>query len=148
MGFLKKLFRHTEPTKPASMPWEEADKIIQTYVAVMQTQAPTPGCAADVSKLPYPKDQIKTALITGLLTVGDPSTKEMLKVAYVQLADWQEGVGDIDQGLDMTKLDLDGDITKLAEQVLAQGPGRYKWIPMINAEKEKLQQDLVRMGLW
>lgn len=36
--------------------------IIQDYGEVLEKAAPAPGCAADVSKLPHPKETIKSAL--------------------------------------------------------------------------------------
>ena len=92
MGILRRIFGGGEK-KPAetTMSRESAIEIIQTYGEIMETSAPAPGCVADASKLPYTKERIKQALILGLKTNADPHMKEMLKVGYVQLADWQDG---------------------------------------------------------
>ena len=148
MGILKKLFGGGSATTSPAMSRQTAEKIIQAYGAVLQTQAPTPGCVADTSKLPFPKEKIKAALIIGLKATTDQQTKEMLKVGYIQLADWQEGVGETDQGLDLSKMDLNDDPVKLAQEVVAQGSGREKWQPAVQAEQEKLEQELVDLGLW
>jgi hypothetical protein len=148
MGILKKLFGSGSTTTPATMSEEEAEKIIQAYGAVLQTQAPPPGCVADTDKLPFPKQKIKAALIISLKATTDQRMREMLKVGYIQLADWQEGVGETDQGLDLPNVDLNDDPVKLAQQVLAQGSGYEKWQPVVEAEQEKLKQELVDLGLW
>ena len=148
MGILKKLFGAGSAATLNSMSEQEAKKIIQAYGAVLQTKAPTPGCVADVSKLPYPKEKIKAALLIGLKATSDQQMKEMLKVGYIQLADWQEGVGGIDQGLNLLNMNLNDDLVKLAEQVLTQGAGREKWQPVVQVEQEKLKQELVDLGLW
>ena len=148
LGILKKLFGGGSNFTPATMSGQEAEKIIQAYGAVLQTQAPTPGCVADASKLPFPKATIKTALIVGLKATTDQQTKEMLKVGYFQLADWQEGVGATEQGIDMSNMDLNDDPVKLAQQVLAQGADQEKWLPVVKAEQEKLKQELIDFGLW
>ena len=62
------------------------------------------GCIADTKKLPYDKEIIKTALILSFKLCDDPKTKEMIKVAYIGLADFQEGVGTVDVGLDIREL--------------------------------------------
>lgn len=148
MGLLKKLFFGGRDSLPATMSGQEAEKIIQIYGAVLQTQAPAPGSVAETRKLPFPKEKIKTALIIGLKTTIDQQLKEMLKVGYIQLADWQEGVDENDQGLDLSNMDLSIDPVKLAQQILTQGSGHEKWQPVVQAEQEKLKQELIDLGLW
>jgi hypothetical protein len=148
MGILKKLFGGGSTTTSAEMSEQQAEEIIQAYGSVLQTQAPTPGCVADTSKLPFPKERIKTALIIGLKATTDRRMREMLKVGYIQLADWQEGVGETDQGLDLSNINLNDDPAKLVQQVLAQGSSNEKWQSVVQAEQETLKQELVELGLW
>ena len=147
MGILKKLFGGSATT-PATMSGQEAEKIIHAYGAVLQRQAPTPGCVADTSKLPFLKEKIKAALIISLKATTDRQMREMLKGSYNHLANWQEGVGEADQGLDLLNMDLNNDPVTLAQQVLAQGSGHEKWQPVVEAEQEKLKQELFALGLW
>jgi hypothetical protein len=98
--------------------------------------------------LPFPKEKIKVALIIGLKSTNDFHVKEMLKVGDVQLADWQEGVGETDLGLDLSNMNLNDDPVKLAEQVLEKVSGHEKWKPVVQAEQEKLKQELFDLGLW
>jgi len=148
MGILKRLFGGGDPTTQSTVPGQEAEKIIQAYGAVLQAKAPAPGRVADASKLPFPKERIKAALIFGLKATNDQQMKEILKVGYIQLADWQEGVGENDIGLDLSNEDLDDDPVKLAQKIVDQGSGHKKWQPIIKAEQEKLQKELVDLGLW
>ncbi len=149
MGILSKFLGGDSKSNPsAPMSQQEAVEIIQKYGAVMEHQSPTPGCVADLSKLPYMKEQIKEALVIGLKADANPQMKEMLKVGYLQLADWQEGVGDTDQGIDLTNADLDDDPMKSAESVLAQSTGHEKWSSIAQAEQAALKQELKELGLW
>ncbi len=149
MGILSKLLGgNNKSNLSAPMSQQEAVEIIQKYGAVMEHQPPTPGCVADLSKLPYMKAQIKEALVIGLKADADPQMKEMLKVGYLQLADWQEGVGYSDQGIDLANANLDDDPMKSAESILAQSAGHKKWSLIVQAEQAALKQELKELGLW
>ena len=149
MGILSKIFGDSDKNKPSvPMTQQEAVEIIQRYGAVMEHQSPIPGCVADVSQLPYMKEQIKEALVIGLKANTDPQMKKTLIISYLQLADWQEGVGDSDQGFDLTNANLDDDPMTLAESVQAQSAGHEKWSPIVQAEQAALKQELVELDLW
>ncbi len=148
MGLFSRIFGGGESKRSdAPMTPQMAEKIIRDYGVILQTEAPTPGCVRDVSKLAYPKEKIKEALIIGLRSTSDSQMKEMIKVGYIQLADWQEGVGDTDLGLDLLKMNGDDDPTKLAESILKQSAGYEKWAPIVHPERKALQQELEDMGL-
>ena len=107
MGILRKIFGGNQRAQEKQMEKTIAgvNKIVNDYGDFMQSSAfPAPGCIADTKKLPYDKEIIKTAFILSLKLCDDPEMKEMLKVAYVGLADFQDGVGLVDVGLDMRKL--------------------------------------------
>lgn len=57
-------------------------RIVQAYGKFLETSAPVPGMVADASKLPYPKEQIKDAIVAALRSTDDPQIKEHLKVGY------------------------------------------------------------------
>ena len=122
--------------------------IVQAYGKILETSAPVPGTVADASKLPYPKQQIKDAIVAALRSTDDPQMKEHLKVGYIQLADWQEGVGETNQGLDVSALDMNQDAESLAKAVFEQSSGSEKWTAMAQKEQEDLKQELQAMGLW
>jgi len=64
------------------------------------------------------------------------------------LADWQEGVGNIPVGLDMTGVNLNGDPIELAERVAEPLRRMVKWQPVVNEEQEVLKSELQKLGLW
>ena len=81
-------------------------------------------------------------------STSDSQMKEHLKVAYIQLSDWQEGVGETNQGLDVSALDINQDAESLAKAVLAQSSGSENWTAKAQKEQETLKQELQEVGLW
>lgn len=148
MSILARIFGRAKRAPDAPISQQQAVEIIQKYGAILENGAPAPGCVADASKLPFSKAQIKEALVTGLKATTDSKMKGMLKVAYIHLADWQDGVGSADQGLDLSRINPEDDPVKLAEQVLAKSEGHDKWVPIALAEEEALKKELERQGLW
>ena len=126
----------------------DATAIIQAYGKVLETSAPVPGCVADESKLPYPKETIKKAIIAGLRSTEDKQMKEHFKVGYIQLADWQPDIGENDQGLDLSAIDGSQDTESLASAVLEQSSGSEAWVAIAQKEQEALKQELEELGLW
>ena len=122
--------------------------IVQAYGKILETSAPVPGTVADASKLPYPKQQIKEAIVVALCSTDDPQIKEHLKVGYIQLSDWQEGVDATNQGIDLSGLNLNQDTESLANAVLDQAPGSEKWMAIVQKEQEDLKKELQALGLW
>ena len=49
---------------------QECQEIICDYAHLLDTDAPLPGCVTDASKLPHPKDTIKLAILTCMVTSG------------------------------------------------------------------------------
>jgi hypothetical protein len=122
--------------------------IVQAYGRILETSAPVPGSVADASKLPYPKHQIKDAIIAALRSTDDPRIQEHLKVAYIQLSDWQEGVGESNQGLDASTFDMSQDTEALAKSVLGQSVDSERLRTVTQREQEMLKQELLALGLW
>lgn len=145
MNFFKSLFGSKK--KNAEFTPELIEKIIQDYGAVLEKQAPRPGCVADEERLPYLKKDIKKALMLGMKVATNNDTIELLKFGYLEIANWQNNVGLNNQGLDMTKIDLNGDpmaaINKFQELREEQG----KWTEIVAAEKETLEKELEMVGL-
>lgn len=148
MGILAKLFGRKAAKSDEPMSAQSAVEIIQRFCAVLEHEAPAPGCVADASKLPFPKDRIRQALIIGLRASSDSKMKEMLKVAFLELANWQPGVGTSDIGLDTSKLDMAGDVEALARAVLNQTEGQEKWQQEVKAEQAASKRQLEGLGLW
>lgn len=122
-------------------------QIVQAYGKVLETSAPVPGTVADTNKLPFPKQVIKNAIIAALHSIDDPQMKEHLKSAYIQLSDWQEGVGKSNQGLDISTIDLRQDTESFAKAVMEKSSGSEKWLDTAKKEHEALEQELHQLGL-
>lgn len=123
-------------------------QVIQAYGAVLEAGAPALGTVIDSSKLPYPKQKIKEAIISALRSTDDPNIKEHLKFGYVQLAGWQDGVGEVGRGLDVSAFDTNQDAQTLAKAVLKQTTDSEVWITQSQKEGKKLEQELHELGLW
>lgn len=130
------------------MPPAVAEKIVQDYSAVLGSAAPAPGCVADARKLPHQKERIKQALVFALRMTKEPQMREQLKVGYISLSDWQEGVGDATVGIDLTNMGPNADPVQLAKRITTQGAAAEKWLPKVKAEQEALKAELQKLGLW
>jgi hypothetical protein len=130
------------------MPPAVSEKIVQDYGAVLGSAAPGPGCVADARKLPHPKQRIKQALVFALRMTKEPQMREQLKVGYISLSDWQDGVGDAPVGIDLTNVDPNADPVELAKRIASQGAAAEKWMPKVKAEQEALKVELKKLGLW
>ena len=107
MDFLRKMFggKQTKQELRTRRILTAADKIVNRYGAFMQSSTfPAPLCIADTKKLPYEKETIREALILLMRLCDDDNTKGFLKFGYVSLANFQDGVGETDLGLDLGKL--------------------------------------------
>jgi len=128
-------------TEPAST--KEVEKIVHQYGEILQHASPAPGSVADQDKLPYPKEVIKTALITALRHNADSHQKDALEAAYLGLANWQPDVGDTDQGFDLTNVD-----TMLEpSELLAMHESSQHWEQIVQSEEESLYAELRALDL-
>jgi hypothetical protein len=127
------------------MPPNLAERIIQEYGTSLENHRPFSLSALDASNLPYPKEEIKKALIFGLRTASDSQRKEKLRVAYLLLANYQEGVGTEDQDFDLSDMDLNDDPMKLAAAISTKLEGGKDWRSIVETEHEILRQELVQM---
>jgi hypothetical protein len=67
----------------------DVEAILCAYGAVLATRGTFTG-ARDIKTLPYPKSDIKSALIAALGGTTDGHRREQLKIAYMVLADFQD----------------------------------------------------------
>jgi hypothetical protein len=147
LGLLGKLFGSSK-TATSSITPAMAEKIVQDYGAALGTSAPPAGGVADARALPHPKARIKEALVFALHTTSDANMRKQLITAYLALADWQDGVGATPLGIDLTKMDLQGnpDVANLAKKFLTQNASMEKWRPQIEAEQRVLLAELQNLG--
>lgn len=74
--------------------------------------------------------------------------REQLKIGYISLADWQEGVDDETVGVDLTRMDPNADPVELAKRITSQGAAAERWTPKVKAEQKALKAELQKLGLW
>lgn len=127
---------------------QECQEIICDYAHLLDTDAPLPGCVTDASKLPHPKDTIKLAILTCMVTSGgDEELMRHLRHGYLMLSAFQDGVGEQTLGMDFTNIDLEQDPEAVAFQVQRQSQGVAPWKPAIEAEQGQLLQELRAAGV-
>ncbi|BHH84353.1 hypothetical protein [Desulforhopalus sp. 52FAK] len=137
-----------EPKKVDQTTCEEIDRILKAYGKTLQNDSPDLGCVADEIKLPYSKDKIKAAIILTLKNTDDGNVKELLKAGYLQLANWQAGVGNENIGADVSVLSSDMDIREKARVFSEQVGLGKEWQEKSNQERQSLQAELGKLGLW
>lgn len=120
-----------------------ANNIVNRYGAFMRSSAfPAPGCVADTKKLPYEKEAIKVAFVLLMKLCNDPEKKEFLKYGYVSLANFQDGVGETDLGLDLEKLpkvkDIDFNDGKTVAAIIKES---HAMAHSADKFKEKVEQE-------
>lgn len=142
MGIFSSLFGNNKKTSDSPMSVERATEIASAYGNVLENNAPVPGTFADTSKLPYPKPIIKQALTLLLSSNSDIQIKDHIKTAYLLLADWQEGIGPANAGLDITSMDISADPMQIAEKIASQDNDIEKWQTIANEECQQLKTEL------
>ncbi len=124
----------------------DAITIIQDYGYIMLHQSPPPFYISDVRKLPHTKERIKQALLLALNVSGKPQMMDALKVGYLQLANWQEGIGEADFPLGM--IDKDETEVEKFRRVKKHLVEVKRWGEILVEERTELQSDLMGIGVW
>lgn len=119
--------------------------LIKAYGAALEAHATSGSAVSDVSKLPAPKDTMRTALFAAISVAEDKVLREQLKGAYVMLADFQPGVGAHVIKIE-TDLNSSADIREIAARVAAQGEVFLQWMARVTPEAERLRKDLADAG--
>jgi len=130
-----------------SVTLKDAVEIIQAYAKCLENRALSTSVVTDSNKLPCSKEEIKAALLVAMNANIDPAQKKHLATGYVQLADFQSGVGDKVVGLDISNIDIDADgVDALAEQVSQSQQDFDSWTLRIDAEQKLLLEELKKAG--
>lgn len=130
----------------SSMAVNDAIEIAQDYGGIMLHKSPAPFYISDVNKLPHPKDSIKQALMVILRTNGKQQVMDALKIGYLQLANWQEGVGETDLALGMVDNAINGVDSVRGATIHPDEVDR--WNDVLEEERIMLKDDLVSIGVW
>ena len=124
----------------------ESELIINAYGKTLEHLAPVPGTIADESKLPFPKSGIKQAILYALKVSQQPTQKQVLKAAYLKLADFQPGVGSKNVGFDLSGVDTSrltqDDLLALANDMESS----QDLLAHARAEAEQLTAELAAAG--
>jgi hypothetical protein len=156
MGFLKLIFgtRNNSSSFIQSldlMNVSKAQEIVQCYASILKThQHSSSPIVVEESKLPYPKSEIKKAIITILFTTNDSQLKEQLKSEYLGLSEWQQevGEGDFHYMLNIPDSDFkDLTLSELSEKIDDQENRPHGWEEVVRKDRLKLEDDLVKLGL-
>ena len=134
----------------ATMTLETAQKIVQEYGAALRLVSRANRIVTDAANLPYRKELIKQALILELILSTDAKDRELLKVGYISLVKWQEGVGELPIEWDIPKAirDANGDSTGLAKRIGPDLDRVIKWQHAMKEEQDILVSELQKLGLW
>jgi hypothetical protein len=150
MGIFSKIFGRgsAEAQKAPVLSNAEVEAVINAYGGVLAEGKAGSGIIVDSKALPYPKSTIRAALQIALRDSADVQMKEFLKVAYVSLADFQEGVGPKPIGMNLLGIDLNSDPSDLAKALANQDPIVAKLQRIADAEMQDLKRELIGAGLW
>jgi hypothetical protein len=146
MSLLSKLFGAKPPSTPAGR--TAPNEVVADFGDVLATRSPFPSHVADLSELPYPKEEIKAAILAMFTVTNDTKLREHLKFAYVALAHWQPSVGSARQPLNLSALDLTRSVSEIAGEVMARQQEMQKWEAIVQSDQESLIGELRRIGLW
>ena len=149
MGIFRRFMNDKEDAKKLQKKLEQAESIIRAYGPVLEEKGRKQLYVSDESKLPYPKEQIKTAIIIALIVANDPDTKEMLKTGYLSLCLWQKDVGekDIMYLFDPDIVNINDSPEKIVQDLAeAEKEMDSSWLTIINQDRCSLKQELDSLG--
>jgi hypothetical protein len=136
MGFLSALLRReTRNPNPGAAATPHGRTIIAAYDAAIAARR---SIVSDAALLPYPKPAIQAALLEALFE-AQGAERERLKVSYVSLADWQDGVGAGPYSFETTM--------KMAKRVAGAGPSHSEITAKAASEGQALLDQLKALGL-
>lgn len=126
----------------------QAELIINAYGKTLEYLGPIPGSSvADEQKLPFPKSQIKSAIIFALRANPDKKRQEILKTGYLFLADFQPGVGIKNIGFELSQADVSA-LSNSEVVAIANAIGESQnWLAKSSSELALLRQELRTAGV-
>ena len=147
MSIFNRLFgrRATAAKAPEPIDYDEARNIVADFGEHLEAKPVAPGTVRDCSELPHPKELIQSAFERLFADGVDPEWREALKIAYVALASWQNGVGPSTVGLDASKMNLDADPRELARAILARQSVGKEVLAASETEWRKRTEDVERL---
>lgn len=147
MGLLDSLFKKKDSCKPTQ---EEviaySNQLVNEFAEFLQSPSyPAPGCIADTNRLPYSKPLLKGAFQIMLRAVNEKSHLQALSDCYACLADFQDGVGDADVGLETLSCESGENYTKVAQKILDDLSSVKSFEVVRQTEVQEILQDIRRI---
>ena len=130
---------------------EERTRIIADYGAFLERnpQAANPTQIWDTKNLPYSKERILDSICLELVKENDQKRVNALEVVAISLASYQDGVGDLPLGFDLSEADLkaaieDG-VDALAARIIAANPDPARFEKYSALHKKDLTNIMARL---
>jgi hypothetical protein len=125
----------------------EAQRQVLDYARYLENSPVMPGCIVDESRLPHPKEELKSSLLQCIGNSSDPRLGEHLKSGYLMLCAFQPDVGDMTLGTDFATLDLEQDSLTIATRVEQDSELAGPWQRQVQNELGCLREDLHKLEL-
>ncbi len=125
----------------------EAQRRVLDYARFLENSPPMPGRVVDESRLPHPKQVLKSSLLNCIGQTDDERLGEHLKSGYLMLSAFQPNVGEQELGTDFAKLDLELDPMEVATLIELESERTGGIRQQVQAELEALQQELYALEL-
>jgi len=127
---------------------EKEELIIDAFGAFLEQSDRAPNTVADSSKLPFPKEEIKAALLQGFFSTDSNEMRGLFKSILITILPYfQPGVGSKDvgglglEGLDIINLDHD-EMQALIKNISESSKEGKEWLAKAHAESEYYMQKL------
>ncbi len=108
--------------------------VVSEYGAILEKHEAMSIC--DASALPQPKDQMKLALKTVLKRTTDRNLRSAFEVAFVSLADFQDGVGPTPFRFALP------DPSNISKEAIAENSMYLKLMAKVEEERAQLSTEL------
>jgi hypothetical protein len=114
---------------------------------LLATDGPGVWCGADETKLPYSKALINQALVWALQRERRDEAYEHLRQSFLQLGNFQPGIGETNVGYDLFNADPELTVLERFQRFAEEAVQFARWERQINAERNDLETELQQMGL-
>jgi hypothetical protein len=114
------MFARGDAAKAANAATSDTLKIVYAYAAALSLPR---AAVTDESELPYPKPQIKSALIRAMGLATQETMRQELRNAYLRLADWQTLPAGAESAVPPTSrtAQVDAEIRELNDELTRSG---------------------------
>jgi hypothetical protein len=148
MQWLRKLFKEKPTDASVKELSERVFRILNDYGAFLENSKASAYSIVDAQNLPWPKEQIKHAILIAIDSTSDEKTRDFLAAGLFYLPWCQAGVGATPVGLDFSdKTAHTTDAEKITNRLLPQMEAAAKWHPIMEAEQAEIKAALKARGI-